>query len=403
MSEQLRGRQIDDHIRGILKNAEAFRGDVPPQRFGRPALRTLARGFQFHPDYFGSCAVTALCVGPDGRAYGATSGKCGQLFCFETVTNLAIHMLGALPNGESVKRSLAMDRAGALYAGTIPDNYLEKNDWESYAGGRLYSRKVNVFTAWSENLDWRYNVDPDGEFADLGIPAPHEGVFSMAIDRDRSMLYGISFPNGIFWSYAIESGDIQHHGRLFAEKMPLSFSGKPKTFGRAIFVHADGRAYCSGRAGELYCYDPGDSVLRPTGCMVPTVKERQKWVRAECFAPGADGMIYGGTSDGFLFRYCPETDRLDNLGKPLPQMGLPGLVARGHTLYGIAGEKDGYARVFSYDTRNGTVKDWGNFAFIPDDSSAWIATEFDAMVADGYGNFILGELGWRAEVILLRI
>ena len=403
MPDESKGRQIDSYIRGVLKNAEAFRGDVSPQRFGRPALRTLSRGFQFHPDYFGSCSVTSLCTGPDGRVYGATSGERGHLFCFETVTNLQIHMLGALPNGESVKRSLAMDRAGTLYCGTIPDGYLDKSDWEAYEGGHLYSRKVKVFAAWSENLDWRYHVDPEGEFADLAIPVPHEGVYAMAADQDRNVLYGISFPNGVFWSYSLESGDVQHHGRLFEEKLPLSFSGKPKTFGRAILVHPEGRVYCSGQSGELYRYDPEASVIEPTGCLLPTVKERQKWLRAECFVLGPDGLIYGGTSDGFLFRYRPDTNRLDNLGKPLPQMGLPGLVVKGEMLYGIVGEENGYARIFSYGIRNGAVADWGNFAFIPDDSSAWIATEFDGMVADGYGNFILGELGWRAEVILLRI
>lgn len=395
--------KIEDYIKTVLKNAKVFRGDVSPQKFGRPALRTVARGFQFQPQYFGSCSVTSLCMSPDGRVYGATSGECGYLFCFETVTNLKIHILGALPNRESVKRSLVVDRRGTMYAGTIPNNYLEKDDWQSYKGGHLYSRKIKVFTAWSENLDWRYNIEGEGEFTNLGVPVNHEAVYSMAIDQNKNVIYGISFPNGIFWSYSIESKKVKQHGRLFEEKLPLSFSGKPKIFSRAIFVHSDNRVYCSGQDGELYCYNPGDNEIRPTGCLVPTIKERQKWVSVECFVMGSDNLIYGGTSDGFLFRYCPETNRLDNLGKPLPQMGMPGLVVKGDKIYGIVGEKDGYARIFSYDVRNSTVEDWGNFAFIPDDSSAWIVTEFDCMIADGYGNFILGEVGWRAEVILLRI
>jgi len=394
---------MEEFILKVIKNAEAFRGDVSPQRHGRPALRTVSRGFQFAPEYFGSCSVTSLCTGPGGRVYGATSGKCGHLFCFETVTNLNIHMLGAMPNSESVKQSLVADLEGTLYAGTIPDGFLEKQDWSSYEGGRLYSRGVGSFTQWSENLDWRYKIEPEGEFVDLGIPVPHEGVYCMAVDHGSKTIYGISFPNGVFWSYSIEERKTAQHGCLFSEKLPLSFSGKPKTFGRAMLVCGGGRVYCSGEAGELYCFDPESGELRPTGCLLPTVKERQKWVSAGCFVAGPGDLVFGGTSDGFLFRYCPETNRLDNLGKPLPQMGMPGMALKDGKIYGIAGEKDGYARIFSYDLNTTAIEDWGNFAFIPDDSSAWIVTDLDCMVADGYGNFILGETGWRAEVVLLRI
>jgi hypothetical protein len=68
-------------------------------------------------------------------------------------------------------------------------------------------------------------------------------------------------------------------------------------------------------------------------------------------------LIYGGTSDGYLFRFDPEKQTVDNLGKPLIAYEINGLaLSSDGILYGVGGDDQGMARMFSYDPQNGSYQ-----------------------------------------------
>jgi len=69
------------------------------------------------------------------------------------------------------------------------------------------------------------------------------------------------------------------------------------------------------------------------------------------------GLIFGGTSDGYLFRFDPEHMTVSNLGKPLLEYHISGLArASNRKLYGVGGDEDDMARLFSYDPQSASYQ-----------------------------------------------
>jgi hypothetical protein len=87
------------------------------------------------------------------------------------------------------------------------------------------------------------------------------------------------------------------------------------------------------------------------------VPGREAYNRVDAWAQDATGNLYGGVSDGYLFRLDCSRMRVDNLGKPLNQYRIRGLViAPSGKLYGIGGDNDEIARMFSYDPSTGVYQ-----------------------------------------------
>src|SRR5438067_1738638 len=81
---------------------------------------------------------------------------------------------------------------------------------------------------------------------------------------------------------------------------------------------------------------------------------REVYNRVDTWTADAEDNLYGGTSDGYLFRLNPANLTVVNLGKPLNQYRIRGLVlAHNGRLYGIGGDDDEMARLFSYDPASG--------------------------------------------------
>ena len=64
---------------------------------------------------------------------------------------------------------------------------------------------------------------------------------------------------------------------------------------------------------------PARAKIEPLAIQAPAVPGRERWTRVDAFLLDPSGMIYGGTSDGYLFRLDPEKLTVTNLGKPLMQ------------------------------------------------------------------------------------
>ena len=281
-------------------------------------------------------AIGALTVAPDGKLYGATGGKRSHLFVLDPVHGYVLP-LGFLEGATSVEGALAVSDAGDVYIGTAP-------------GGRLlkYARQEPA-------SDTVPQLSKPVKVSDLGAPVPGEMISALEIDRGRNTIYGLTKPNGHFFSYGIESGKFGIHGKVAERNMPGENFEKAKNIGRAIAVAADGNAYTSGEGGRLWQFS---GTLQKLEITVPSIPGREAYNRVDSWATGGDGtLLYGGTSDGYLFSFDTKNLRIRNLGKPFNRYRLSALVeARNRKLYGVGGEEDEMAQLFSYDPREGTYE-----------------------------------------------
>jgi len=106
----------------------------------------------------------------------------------------------------------------------------------------------------------------------------------------------------------------------------------------------------------------------------------------------ASGTLYGGTSDGYLFRLHPDSLTVENLGKPLNQYRVNGLVlAHNGKFYGAGGDDDDMARLFSYDPNTGAYQILGFINVNRRPYYAWQAYRIGAMCIGADGTLYLGE------------
>jgi hypothetical protein len=254
---------------------------------------------------------------------------------------------------ESIESGFCEGMNHMLFAGTMPDNRKIKNS--AGEGGHL----IQVI------------VDENGgiDIKDLGIPIPGEGVYSLISDISGTMLYGISYPSGLFFTYNIASGQT----RKFRDITPSTkdraalklYVLNPRDYlCQALIQDNEGRVYGSLPINKLFFFNPKDESFHILAQSLPTVWGRSMLGRADSWAKSGDGKLYGGNAgDGQLFVLDPSTNKVTNLGNPVMANRLRGLTfGRNGKLYGVAGAPPGYTHFFSYDGKNG-FHDFGNPQF----------------------------------------
>lgn len=374
--------------------ANPLRLDLRP--LGHPPLDVIPPG---------ESAVTALAIGADGCLYGGTTGERAHLFVLDPKWG-AVFPLGHLPRETSIYHSLAAGPDGFLYIGTslAREGRIEergKDVLESYAvykGGHIYR-----FDPKKER-DSRVRMQtPDPHrplpFADdLGSPVPGEGIVSLVMGEGR--LYGMTFPNGHFFVLDLQSGKAEDLGAVCAG--PL-FEEPFKSVPRALAKDARGRIWGAGDFGALFHYDPasGKIVAHPE-VRLPAELGREYKTVLDAAIPGPDGSIYGGTSDGFLFRLDPETTTVVNLGKPQWQYRIRGLAfTRSGDLFGVGGERGGAARMFVLRKNGGGYENLGLLDVNRMPYYAWLAYEAESMIAGPDGTIFIGESDRISHLYLL--
>jgi len=325
-------------------------------------------------------AVHALATAPDGTLYGATSGKRSHLFLMSPVHGYVVP-LGFLKGVSAVQRSLVVAQNGDVYIGTSPDGHLLKYAPVDHRHGHI-------------------RIDEAAETTDLGVPVAGESIYALAIDRGRGRIFGLTYPNGSFFTYDIGAGKFAVAGKVAERKIPGEKFENEKNIGRAIAVDAEGNAYTSGEGGRLFGWYGGS--LRKLAATVPTVMGREVYNRVDAWAVGGDGSVfYGGTSDGYLFRFEPKEGRIQNLGKPLNQYRIRGLVqSQNGKLYGVGGDDDEMARLFSYDPLHGAYEMLGMVDVNRRPYYTWQAYVIDAMALGPEGTVYMGQSERKSKLYL---
>ena len=326
-------------------------------------------------------AVRSLAIAPNGALYGATSGKRSHLFVLFPVHGYA-QPLCVLQGIATVHRSLVVSKSGDVYVGSgDKDGHLYRYSTKSDEGKPI-------------------RVDTACEVTDLGGPAPGEGIYSLTIDPMTGVIYGLTSPGGHFFSFDTGSGKFTVHGKVAERRIPGEQFEDYKNIGRAIVVDGEGRVFTSGENGAIYRYH-ASSGLERLGLSAPTVRGRAPYNRVDAWAEGPCGMLYGGTSDGYLFRLDPRTPAIENLGKPLNQYRIRGLVfARNGKLYGAGGDDDEMARLFSYDPRTGAYEMLGMIDVNRRPFYSWQAYVVDSMAIGADDTIYIGQAERKSKLYL---
>lgn len=364
-----------------------------------------------------SSPIVALLSHSNGRVYGATTGKQSYLFMFDGMTN-KVYPLGYLPGAKGVHHAIVETHDGKIIIGgglnEIETIVLSKDmehgrraienqlwadikaKYSDYEGGHLYLYDP-------ENGDNEVYLDgTKARVKDLGVAVQGNSIYSMAINEKGSMIYGISYPDAIFFSYDISSAKFTNYGKwmeMLAYPGPeRSWRGVP----RALAVAADGKVWTSGDNGLLYYFDPVTTNLVASSMRIPgEYWETQNYnafpVVEQIFAE-SDGTLFGTTSDGFVFRAFPSANDLLSFGKPRVERRIR-CTTKGHDgrWYMICGEKDNVCRLFSYKDDEGFV-DYGVLGVDRSPYYAKIAYQFDAMCTSSDGTIFIGESDRRAKL-----
>jgi outer membrane protein assembly factor BamB len=283
--------------------------------------------------------------------------------------------LGFLEGVSAVEGALVLSRAGDVYIGSVPGGHLLRYPQSSPR---------------SESVPQVRKALP---VTDLGAPVNGESISALAIDRARDSIYGLTKPGGWFFSYGTESGHFTVHGRVAEQDIPGEKFEKQKNIGRAIAIDGDGNAYTSGEGGYLYQFSPSTGVLRRLDITVPSVPGREPYNRVDAWALGdSAATLHGGTSDGYLFRLDTAKLQVRNLGKPLNRYRVRSLVlARNGKLYGVGGDDDETAQLFSYEPASGTYEMLGMIDVNHRPYYSWQAYVIDCAAVGNDGTVYLGQ------------
>jgi outer membrane protein assembly factor BamB len=134
---------------------------------------------------------------------------------------------------------------------------------------------------------------------------------------------------------------------------------------------------------------------------VPCIKGREFLNVVDAFALADNGKIYGGDSDGYLFCLDPKSESVRNLGKPLWEKMLRGLVVgKDGNIYGVGGEELGIGRLFVYGTAANSFEILGMVEANHPPYYNWLANKFDDMTVGQDGTIYIGESSRRAHLFI---
>jgi len=404
-----------------------------------------------------SCYITSLITAADGTIYGATSGEQAYLFMFVPKMNKIRH-LGMISNETGVHHSLVEGKDGCIYIGTgknifdefemskygpgpgqedlINWNTVETDFRQSYADHVLYEMNQsggamgyqyvdmilwndikNYFKDYAGGHLYRYNpkesnkrvklVDMECELEDLGIPLAKNSIYALTVSPQGDAVYGLTYPDGHFFVYDIANKKFSDLGPIDNE---ITFHGPERNWRslpRALICDDAGRVYTTGTNGILKYYSPKSGKIISTGRAIPTddylAHGHIDYAVVEYFDKDSSGLIYGGSSDGYLFSFDPNKNEVINLGKPRAVRRLRCLVVAGNgKVYLMAGERmvSRPCQLYSYDPKTGGFEVVG---ILKVDRSPYYMRQgyqFDCMTLGTDGTIFFGESDRRGKLFM---
>jgi hypothetical protein len=299
-------------------------------------------------------SISSLIVSGDQVIGGTTADEKLTPFIFTAslskreVTGI-IDLNEIVPGQRSVSTGFTKRKGNILYAGTLPDK-------EGKGEGHLIAITLGLAGGLS--------------IKDLGIPIPGEGIFALTADAKGNVLYGISYPTGMFFTYSIATKSVKIFKDISPSRKDLRLFSEylmnPEDYlCKALMEGPNGQILGSAPVNKLFSFDPVTQKIKIFKEELPEVWGRRPLGQIECWAKSRSGKLYAGNAgDGQLMEINPVSGEIRNVGKPVMMPRLRGLTfAKDGRLYGIAGALPGYAHLFSYAPNKEGFKDYGNPQF----------------------------------------
>jgi hypothetical protein len=356
-------------------------------------------------------AITSLILGPNGKIYGGTTGNVCHLFVFAPNVNI-VRPLGQINGHQSIHHALAVGKDGMIYIGTglneIKSHPISdpmpgregitkslwndiQNRYKKYKGGGLYR--------YDPNYDDQHQVEI-GESAlveKLGIPLPNEGIYTIVASPSRDEIYGITYPHGHFFVYSIDQEMFFDYSQIYQEKVYGGPVRSIRSISRALICAEQGSVFGSSDNQYLFKYDVEARKILILNIQIPHIDIAV----VEVFVKDINGLIYGGTSEGFLFSFDPLTEKIINLGKPIDQMRIRALtIGLDGKIYGLAGERDRQCYFFSFNPHSGGYTIFGQINVNRTPHYIWRGDQFDAMTTGLDGTIYVGESQRKSHLFL---
>jgi hypothetical protein len=340
-----------------------------------PQTRIDARDLGYSPDDVipdGESGITSMSMAPDGDIFGATSGLHSHLFVINPQHGYVVP-IGVIPDAKAVTQALVISAIGSVFLGVASNGHLLE-----YVPRNLENFQIEI----GKPLP----------VIDHGAPISGESISALTIDRERNVIFGLTAPNAHLFKFSIADRRFTDLG-IVAQDLP---SGEKfeheKAFSRMLVVDRDGNVFVSGENGVFYRFAIATETLERLTIHTPAIPGREPYTEVDAFFADDAGMIYGGTSDGYLFRLNPQKLTVTNLGKPLNQYHIAGL-AKGTDgkLYGVGGDTSEMARMFSFDPATGAYDLLGFIDVNRRPYYTWQAYVIGAIVSDQRGTIYLGE------------
>jgi hypothetical protein len=368
-----------------------------------------------------STAITSLITARDGIIYGGTSGDESYLFLFDPKINKVRH-LGKIPGHTGIHHSLVEDKDGNIYIGTGKNQFEEvaltkwgegddkfdvtlwkdiKKQYSTYQGGHLY-----CYRPVKSNQNVKL-ADMNCEVEDLGMPLANNSIYALTINTNGDEIYGLTYPDGHFFVYSITLKKFTDAGEVDRRKVYHGPERQWRTLPRALVCDDSGRVFTSGTDGILVYYDPKTKKIVPTELIVPGdyyyLQFFNDYTAVEYFAKDPGGLIYGGTTDGYLFSFDPKTMQLNNIGKVRESRRLRCLtVGKDGKVYLMAGEISTTrpCQLYSYSPDPGRFETLGLLIADRSPYYYWRGQQFDCMTTGLDGTIYLGESERKSHLFL---
>lgn len=229
------------------------------------------------------------------------------------------------------------------------------------------------------SLIWTYRANEIGFLSvELGE------VRAATVDPARAILYAVRAPAGDLVAVDLAEAPRGQDGvRVLAGLERPDHSN-------AIGLDAEGSLWGSGANGHLFRFQPDTGRLEVLPAQVPSPKGMEFLNGIDALVSHPGGFLVGGSVLGTLFRIEASTRRVAGFGRPLADHRIRCLaIGRDHAVYGAAGSPDRMSHLFRFDPASGEVKDLGiPMVHYP---SNWICHRIGALAVGANGEVYLGE------------
>ena len=381
----LKAKELDaEQIKQFL----SIRADYEKSAFvtaGHLEVRQLGVKEFTNPIPPGECAVKALVSHPNGHIYGGTGGNKPHLFYYNPAPDAdGCADIGTLaPDGEVAAMTVLQN--GKILAAVNRSGKEGKGELYLYSPCEIVLRDADfsgmgvreIFDLPAEDQLFFSTIDPCHSAGKIEqLPSlPGEKIADLTELDGKIILLGRE--SGTLYRFLPGDETAEKIGRLDPNG---NFSQKIVRCGDAV--------YAAGLYGRLFRYSAGRG-LEILPVTAPSLKGRELYNKVTAWSVAPEGVLYGGTVDGIIFSYVPETGEKRTFGKATDQCNVCAMSISGKKVYALVGNPSDCCHLTVFDSETRDLLDLG--ALLARSERPWNGYCFSSMVTGNNGVVYMGE------------